>query len=125
MHGTKISLRIWVLVFEMVASKNGVTAREIERKYGVCPRTAWHLLHRIREAMKSDSLVESMRGVVVADETFIGGKADRHKARTVCRKEHALRARREAPGHRGQTRPVLSSSTRTTTARPAPASSPT
>jgi hypothetical protein len=32
-HGTKISLRIWVLVIvEMCASKNGVSAREIERK---------------------------------------------------------------------------------------------
>ena len=31
-HGTKVSLRIWVLViFEMAASKNGVAAREIER----------------------------------------------------------------------------------------------
>src|SRR5438552_448429 len=41
-HGTKISLRKWVLVvFEICTSKNGVSAREIERKYGLCPRTAW------------------------------------------------------------------------------------
>jgi transposase-like protein len=86
-HGTKISLRIWVLViFEMVASKNGVSASEIERKYGVCPRTAWHLLHRIREAMKGDALVEMMRGAIVADETFVGGKAkNRHKGQRLSR----------------------------------------
>ena len=43
MHGTKVPLRVWVLCFfEMVSSKNGVAAREIERKYGVCCRTAWH-----------------------------------------------------------------------------------
>lgn len=77
MHGTKVPLRIWVLcIFEMCSSKNGVAAREIERKYGVCCRTAWHLMHRIREAMKRDAVVESMRGVVVADETFIGGKVE-------------------------------------------------
>ena len=35
-HGTRVPLRKWVLViFEMCASKNGVAAREIERKYGV------------------------------------------------------------------------------------------
>ncbi|HEX3907046.1 MAG TPA: IS1595 family transposase, partial [Mycobacteriales bacterium] len=33
-HGSKISVRTWVLVIlEMCASKNGVSAREIERKY--------------------------------------------------------------------------------------------
>ncbi len=45
-HGTKVPLRTWVLVvFEMVSSKNGISAREVERKYGVCPRTAWHMMH--------------------------------------------------------------------------------
>ncbi len=75
MHGTKVSIRVWVLVFfEMVSSKNGVAAREVQRKYGVCPRTAWHLLHRIREAMRTDGLLETMRGTVMADDTFFGGK---------------------------------------------------
>src|ERR1700733_10490373 len=33
-HGSRISIRTWVLVImEMCASKNGVSAREIERKY--------------------------------------------------------------------------------------------
>jgi transposase-like protein len=73
-HGTKASLRTWVLVFfEMCYAKNGVSAREVERKYGVCPRTAWFMLHRIREAMKNDAFVGSMRGIIVADETWIGG----------------------------------------------------
>src|ERR1039458_1374898 len=60
MHGTKVSIRTWCFVLlEMVASKNGVAAREIERKYQVNPRTAWHMTCRLREAMKSDPL-ESM-----------------------------------------------------------------
>jgi transposase-like protein len=82
MHGTKVSLRVWVLViFEMCASKNGIAAREVERKYGVCARTAWHMMHRLREAMTDGGLVQSMRGVVVADETWIGGNpANRHGA---------------------------------------------
>src|SRR5207244_6258161 len=74
MHGTKLSLRVWIMVFaEMCAAKNGIAAREIQRRYGVHPRTAWHLMHRIREAMKNNGLVQSMRGVIVADETYIGG----------------------------------------------------
>jgi transposase-like protein len=73
MHATKISVRTWVMVmFEMCASKNGVAAREIERKYGLTPRTAWHMLHRIREAMSHDDFV-LFTGDVVADEVYIGG----------------------------------------------------
>lgn len=74
-HGTKISLRKWLLViFEMCASKNGVAAREIERKYDLTGKTAWFMLHRIREAMKREPLAGMLSGTVVADETFIGGK---------------------------------------------------
>lgn len=83
MHGSKIPLRTWVLViFEMAANKNGVSAREIERRYGLTAKSAWFLLHRIREAMRSDGLGVLGGGgaVVVADETFIGGKVrNKHK----------------------------------------------
>ncbi len=75
MHGTKIPVRTWVFViFEMCASKNGVSAREIERKYGLAPRSAWFMTHRIREAMNADGL-SVFTGTVIADETFIGGRA--------------------------------------------------
>lgn len=73
MHGTKIALRVWLMViFELCSSKNGVAAREVERKYGVAGRSAWFMLHRIREAMSRDDFT-MFEGDVVADETWIGG----------------------------------------------------
>jgi transposase-like protein len=86
MHATKISVRTWVMViFEMCSSKNGVAAREIERKYGLCPRTAWHMLHRIREAMSHDDQT-LFTGNVVADEVYIGGNPEfRHSREGVRR----------------------------------------
>jgi transposase-like protein len=79
LHGTKISVRIWCfLIFEICSSKNGVAAREIERKYGLCPRSAWFAMHRIREMMKGDPLaVDRMEGVIVVDETYIGADPTR------------------------------------------------
>jgi transposase-like protein len=75
-HGTKIPVRTWIfVVYEMCASKNGVSAREIERKYELTAKTAWFMTQRIREAMKVGPLAETMRGTIMADETFIGGKA--------------------------------------------------
>jgi transposase-like protein len=74
-HGTKIPVRTWVFViFDMCASKNGVSAREIERKYDLTPRTAWHMLHRLREAMKREPIAGLLSGRVAADETWYGGK---------------------------------------------------
>ncbi|MDP9412109.1 MAG: IS1595 family transposase [Actinomycetota bacterium] len=73
-HGSKVSVRKWLFVFfEVCSSKNGVAAREIERKYDVTAKTAWFMLHRIREAMKRDPLAGMMKGTIVADETWIGG----------------------------------------------------
>jgi transposase-like protein len=74
-HGSHISLRVWLFViFEMCSSKNGVAAREIERKYGVSAKSSWFMLHRIREAMKLEPLAGMLRGKIAADETYVGGK---------------------------------------------------
>ncbi|MEQ8842197.1 MAG: IS1595 family transposase [Acidimicrobiales bacterium] len=74
-HGTKISVRKWLFViFEMCASKNGISAREIERKYELTAKSAWFMTHRIREAMKREPMAGLLANTtVVADETFIGG----------------------------------------------------
>jgi transposase-like protein len=80
-HGSHIPLRTWLfVVYEMCSSKNGVSSREIERKYDLTPKSAWFMLHRIREAMKRDGTVKLFSGTVVADETWIGGKpGNKHK----------------------------------------------
>ena len=96
-HGTKIPVRTWLFViFEMCSSKNGVSAREIERKYSLTPKSAWFLLHRIREAMKREPLVGMLSGIVVADETFIGG-SDRNRHQSV---KNPRRGERIIPGQR-------------------------
>lgn len=79
-HGTKIPIRTWLFViFDACAAKNGISAREIERRYGLTPRTAWHLMHRLREAMKLEPIAGLLSGRVVADETWYGGKpSNRH-----------------------------------------------
>ena len=45
---------------------------------GISQKSAWHMMHRIREAMRSDDPL--FRGSVEADETFIGGiEANKHE----------------------------------------------
>ncbi len=79
-HGSKVSLRVWLFVlFEMCANKNGIAAREIARKYRLTNKTAWFVTHRVRLAMETLRPIETMRGTIVADETWIGGNpVNRH-----------------------------------------------
>jgi transposase-like protein len=72
-HGTRVSLRVWIFVlFEMAANKNGIAAREIERKYGVAPKTAWLMTQKIRTAI-GNRAPHMMVGTIVADESWVGG----------------------------------------------------
>ena len=72
-HGSKVPLHTWLMVvFEMCSNKNGIAAREIERKYGVAPKTAWFMTHRLREAMKRKA-PGALIGPVIVDETWFGG----------------------------------------------------
>ena len=68
-------------VWMIVNAKNGVSSCEIARSLKVTQKTAWFMLHRVRAALKVSSF-EKMKGIVEADETFIGGLAkNMHKAK--------------------------------------------
>ncbi|HUY30381.1 MAG TPA: IS1595 family transposase [Acidimicrobiales bacterium] len=84
MHGTHVPIRTWIFLFyELCSNKNGLAAREVERKYGLSPKTAWFVLHRIREAMKREPLAGLLSGTIVADETWIGGNPkNKHRGKT-------------------------------------------
>jgi transposase-like protein len=70
----------FVAVWCIANAKNGISSHELGRALGVTQKTAWFMLHRIREAMKTRSF-RKLEGEVETDETFIGGKArNMHKA---------------------------------------------
>lgn len=77
-----LGLDKWLCAIWMIANaKNGVSSYEVHRALGVTQKSAWFMLHRIREAM-SNGTFDKMSGEVEADETFIGGKeANKHKGR--------------------------------------------
>ncbi len=64
-------------VWLITSAKNGVSSCELARSLGITQKSAWFMLHRIRLAMQSGSLMKigGNGGEVEADETFIGGKA--------------------------------------------------
>lgn len=56
----------------MCASRNGVSATELQRQLGCTYKTAWRVGHQIRSLMEQDT--NPFSGIVETDETFFGGK---------------------------------------------------
>src|SRR5579863_4705897 len=53
---SKVPLTKWLMASHMFNSgKNGVSAHEIHRTLGVTYKTAWFMMHRLREAMNETS----------------------------------------------------------------------
>lgn len=71
-----ISLRNWVIALHMMcSSKKGYSAKQLQRNLGLKSyKSAWHMAHRIREAMKQESFDAPLSGPVEVDEAYIGGK---------------------------------------------------
>lgn len=60
-------------VWMICGAKNGISSCELARALGVTQKSAWFMLHRIREAMRDG--IFNLCGEVEADETWIGAKA--------------------------------------------------
>jgi transposase-like protein len=79
-----ISLEKWLTAVWMIANcKNGISSYEVGRAIGVTQKSAWFMMHRIRLAMQSGSLMKlgGSGKTVEVDETFIGGLSrNMHKA---------------------------------------------
>jgi transposase-like protein len=80
---SKIPLTKWCLaIYLLNSSKKGMSALRMHRMMGGSYKTAWFLMHRIREAMSEGKLPGGLGGqnkVVEADETYVGGKAANRK----------------------------------------------
>jgi transposase-like protein len=65
----------WLPAVWLIAnSKNSISSHELGRALHVTQRTAWFMLHRIRHALESRSIVK-LSGTVEVDETYVGGLA--------------------------------------------------
>ena len=75
-HGSHIPLRKWVRAFHLVcSSKKGISALQLQRMLGLRSyKSAWHMAHRIRHAMRQEPLKTKLNGTIEADETYVGAR---------------------------------------------------
>ncbi len=86
-----LGLDKWFMTYWLLANaKNGVSSCEVARAVGVTQKSAWFMLHRIRFTLRPETL-EKFRGIVEADETYIGGKEkNKHKDKKLNRGRGAV-----------------------------------
>ncbi len=75
-----IPLRTWfAAIYLQTAHKKGISSLQLSRDLNITQKTAWYLLHRIREMLRAKEPV-MLKGTVEADETYVGGRdKNRHK----------------------------------------------
>ncbi len=84
-----IALQKWLpALWMLVNDKNGISSYEVSKALGITQKSAWFVLHRLRLALKHNTLGFKLggpdSGPVEIDETFIGGqKKNMHRDKKV------------------------------------------
>lgn len=77
-ENTRTPLQLWFFaIYLFTTTRNGVSAKELERQLGVTYKTAWRMGHEIRKHMAFVDGDDTLAGTVEVDETFIGGEGNR------------------------------------------------
>ena len=71
---SKLPLRKWAIaIYLELTSLKGVSSMKLHRDLAISQKSAWFMLHRIRETWKSPT-GGKFAGPVEVDETYVGGK---------------------------------------------------
>ena len=68
-----VPLHKWIYaMYLVVTARKGISSVQLSKEIGSTQKTAWFILGRLREACGDD--YEHLKGIVEADEAYIGGK---------------------------------------------------
>lgn len=83
MERSKIPLNKWVYaMYLLVTARKGISSMQLAKEIGVTQKSAWFMLHRLREACGSDDDLDKLSGVIEIDECFVGGKeGNKHQSK--------------------------------------------
>ena len=68
-----IPLHKWIYaMYLVVTARKGVSSLQLSKEIGVTQKSAWFMLHRLREACGGN--FKKLKGIIEIDETYVGGK---------------------------------------------------
>ncbi len=74
-----VPLHKWLYaMYLLVTARKGISSLQLAKEIGITQKSAWFVLHRLREACAGK--LEKLQGMIEVDEMFIGGKeANKHE----------------------------------------------
>jgi transposase-like protein len=107
-ENTKIELRYWLAAIYLITThRKGISSHQLGRDLGISQKSAWFVLHRVREMLK-DKAPDLLEGEVQVDETWVGGDtANKHEYK-IERNEngHAISKKQPVMGAKDASRKV-------------------
>lgn len=77
-ENTKVPLRVWfAAIYLCTSSKKGISSLQLGRQLDITQKTAWFVLHRVREMLR-EKAPQMLKKEVQIDETYVGG-AEKNK----------------------------------------------
>lgn len=72
-EASRLPLRKWLYsIYLLQTGRKGISSLQLSKELDVTQKSAWFLLHRLRESCALESV--KLFGIVEVDETYIGGK---------------------------------------------------
>jgi transposase-like protein len=80
-ENSKIKLRYWFAAIYLIsAHKKGVSSHQLARDLGITQKSAWFVLHRVREMLKTGN-EQPLSNMVEGDASYFGGKGKNRHAK--------------------------------------------
>ena len=103
MHNTKLPIKKWFWAIYLVATdKRGVSAMYLCKQLDIGYKTAWYVLHRIRDAMGNRDKQYLLAGIVEFDDSYFGGPQGGGKRGRGTKKSKVLVALSKTPDGKPQ-----------------------